>query len=100
MASASAAELTPLGRPKVLLNKISRTVAPPTRKECIMAAQRGDRRVVASTWTPTVLPRRDTTSDPDEFVLVKAKLMGDYAIQDGINHVFRILSIRNKVAST
>jgi hypothetical protein len=86
MAATAAAELTPLGRPKVLLNKISKTVAPPTRKECIMAAQRGDRQVIASTWTPTVLPRRNVAAEPDEFVLVKAKLMGEYAIQDGMRN--------------
>jgi len=80
MASASA-EVTPLGRPKVLLNKISRAATPPSRKECIMSAQRGTRRVEATSWRPTVLPRSGQPG-PDKFVMIRAKLLGDNAIDD------------------
>lgn len=84
MANVAVQEATALGRPKVLLNKISKAGPPLSRKQCIMAAQRGDRRVEATSWRPTVLPRNGAPT-ADKFVLVRAKLLGDSAIEDGNN---------------
>jgi hypothetical protein len=71
-------------RPEVLVGRIvGGDGFPLVGKAKVMAAQRGDRRVESISWRPTTLPT-EGNSNPDNFLLMRSKVMTGQAIVDDL----------------